>query len=523
MPAPKHRFDRTPPKNWSHETAVIDLKRVSLSPLSASLDFCGLMENFARVDAGQEKNLAPNAAATRQTTKRKRTDFAEPTTACTAVEETPPAAEPENHVSKRRTRPKTVTEYAIERFRADNEQPLLADDTSSRFFGPSGKASRRRSTLPTDVAQPNPKARRSGKRAKITGAGKATKSTKASAKATFVHPPLLNPEMAAQRIARQEERHKFLFGTSSQLAGEKSPTILYAIQQSLKEMEKGDRTGFIDVGTLPPDRDEKGRLWAIGSKIEDASLLDELDKKDMTLPQGESFDRRFVISQWSTRPIADEKETDSAFKDMFAVEHNDNTPLTALTDPSTGPHPQRPATGKATANLEISPVYTVRTTSPSSTRVALRTLSANTSPQICPRDHPSKTAASEISKLQRPASTAKTHRDRPRKPTNTQEGCTIQPTSSQSRRASNAKPSSTLQKRPTHIPKAARGEEISDSEAESSLTPSPPQRREQARSRSKKAASAELEIISSQEMAAIESSRRSVASEGFLLARFGGR
>jgi hypothetical protein len=297
MPAAKHPLDQTPPKDTvqdirSHETAVIDLKRVSLSPLSASLDFRGLMQNFGHVDVDQETKLAPNSVATRQTTKRKRIEFAELTTQCAAVEETYPATESENHVSKRRTRPKTVTGYAIERFRADDEQSVPADDRGPSVFGTRGKVSRNRSTLSTEAAQHNPKTRPPSKRVKITGASKATKSRKAPSKATFVHPPLLNPEMAAQCIARQEEQQKFLFGTSSQLAGEKSPTTLCAIQQSLKEME-GDTSGFVDTDTVTPKQNDAGikrHLWAVGSKIEDTSLLDELDKENITLPQGGSFD-----------------------------------------------------------------------------------------------------------------------------------------------------------------------------------------------------------------------------------------
>jgi len=538
---PKRRLNWTPPKDTiqntkPQETVAIDLERASLSPLSTKLDFSGLMQNFRHVNMDQGMKLAPKAASAKQSTKRKLVEFVELTTTVATVKETSPVAESENIVSKKRkARPKTITACAIERFRANEEQPLTADDKVSRFFGPKEKASGSRSTSRTKAAQRDSKTKRPNKRAKITGRG-----GKAPGKATIVHPPLLNPEMAAQRIARQEEQNGFLFGTSSQLTREKSPTMLRAIQQSLEEVEESDTSGFIDIDTIAPKRDETGAkkcLWAVGSKIEDVSLLEELDKKDVTLPRGESFDQDdslIIISQWPARHIADREETDSASKITVVTESNDEEPLVWQTSQLPHARPQRPVAGTTTANLAAnlttSPVHTIRLTSPtlSPNRAALRALSTNSSQQKRPRGRPLKTKANEwtrttasetvTSDMQPQTSTTERPRGRPRKPTKTQGGSTTETSSSQSKQTSRTKTSSASQTHRTRLNQATGEEEISDWEAESNLTPSPPQRRKQVHPCNKKAAGAELELRPSQEMAVIDSSQAGKAGSGRLTA-----
>ena len=121
-------------------------------------------------------------------------------------------------------------------------------------------------------SQPRPKPTR--KRTSREGSKKAeTKSRKATAKATakakLAANKLLSPASAALRLHAQD----ILFGTSSQLAREESPTFIRQIQQALRESE-ADAEG---LPGLKGRDDRPSGLWAAAARDLDDSLLEKED------------------------------------------------------------------------------------------------------------------------------------------------------------------------------------------------------------------------------------------------------
>lgn len=127
-------------------------------------------------------------------------------------------------------------------------------------------------------------------------AGKSdTRSKKASAKTAakpkLVADSLLTPSSASTRLNNQD----FLFGTSSQLGNEESPTLLRQIQQAIRESEvdvepldgasEEDlyvRRGICTIASLSKREGRRG-LWSISTRDEDGVLLK--DQNDVYIPE----------------------------------------------------------------------------------------------------------------------------------------------------------------------------------------------------------------------------------------------
>lgn len=498
MPPPKRRLSWTPPRDTAQipvqqESPDVDLQQASLSPSSLKLDFSGLLQNFVNRNAQEAKRAASVAAPEKQSLKRKRIELIEVSTSAHTTAHSDFTAEPRNGVSKKKAKLTSITAIATERFRTTEEHALVEDSKVSKFFAPRKEASKSLSTSPAKAGAQESKAKRPRKRAKSTGEESASRSKKTNAKKpTFKEPPLLKPEQAVQHLTRHEEKHDFVFGTSSQFHREKSPTMLRAIQQSLREADARDSSGFIDIESIESRTVQtKAGLWAAASKVDDGLILAELHAKQTRReePQAEQ-DQDSSLAILSQNPMTTEglpQEDEEVFSWGQAPPKHISTEDHAATAPESRPFG---AETSVTTTQSFSAFPYKRSISPaprpivpasSPGRVALRSLSTNASPQKRSRGQPQNTKA--LNNAAQPAvtevnasaqSVSKRPRGRPRK--------------------DNISKVTEYAPLENHESSFKNISEIEDSEAES--TPTPPRRRQK-----KKAASSQLDLASSQEIA----------------------
>jgi hypothetical protein len=151
----------------------------------------------------------------------------------------------------------------------------LNDGSEINGEAPSKKPPRKRSTSKQDSEKAGSKARSKKPSAKSTSKPKA------------VAEKLLSPGTALMRMNKQD----ILFGTSSQLALEESPTLVRQLQHALKESEAEADSSFDQL--LPPPRwpklDKaigKRSLWDASSRDVEGGLLEQME--DVYIPE---FDR----------------------------------------------------------------------------------------------------------------------------------------------------------------------------------------------------------------------------------------
>lgn len=136
-------------------------------------------------------------------------------------------------------KPQTITALATAAYmpvaQADSVEEQQA--TVSEFFAPAKPPSPANKAPPqsdaTAIAKPkNPRKSRAKPQAE-GGTAKPKKSKKVKVKEADLIPPLLTPEKSRAHIGRQD----FLFGTSSQLAGEESPSFVRDMQLAMRDSE----------------------------------------------------------------------------------------------------------------------------------------------------------------------------------------------------------------------------------------------------------------------------------------------
>lgn len=113
-------------------------------------------------------------------------------------------------------------------------------------------------------------------------------STKPAAKPKAIAEKLLSPGSALLRMSKQD----ILFGTSSQLALEESPTLVRQIQQAMKESEEDANSSLSHLLEPPPQWPKfekvvgKRSLWDASSRDVEGGLLEQME--DVYIPE---FDR----------------------------------------------------------------------------------------------------------------------------------------------------------------------------------------------------------------------------------------
>ncbi|KAG5943780.1 hypothetical protein E4U59_007926 [Claviceps monticola] len=102
-----------------------------------------------------------------------------------------------------------------------------------------------------------------------------SKSRKQQAKSKKTQPPkptLFSPETALKQVAQQD----FVFGTSSQLAGEQSPTFLRELERAMKSSNQLDEVRYttpLNSDTIEPP-DCRPKLWDAAARDADGDVFD---------------------------------------------------------------------------------------------------------------------------------------------------------------------------------------------------------------------------------------------------------
>ncbi|KAG6103853.1 hypothetical protein E4U31_002460 [Claviceps sp. LM219 group G6] len=117
-----------------------------------------------------------------------------------------------------------------------------------------------------------------------------SKSRKQPAKSKKMQPPkpiLLSPKTALKQVAQQD----FVFGTSSQLAGEQSPTFLRDLQRAMKSSNQLDEVRYttpLNSDTIEPP-ECRPKLWDAAARDADGDVFDveviNLIESDACAPQ----------------------------------------------------------------------------------------------------------------------------------------------------------------------------------------------------------------------------------------------
>ncbi|KAL7945207.1 hypothetical protein V8C42DRAFT_73095 [Trichoderma barbatum] len=259
-PAMIRRLDWTPPSNKA--TSIPNIGSPALDDLhspgeahEAAKSFEQILEAYKCADNMQQDATLPSEEDVGILRKRK---LVEPV--MTIATPTEPAAEAKNKEPVKqkapKKRPRTITEIATAAYRTPDLPelaPVVDDATTSTTKEPD---------FPTTKGESKAKPR------KRTSKAAAKKKKKPSPPP---RPILLPPTEALQEVARQD----FVFGTSSQLAIENSPTFLRDLQVA---MRRSNRTEYINLdtplnsdGIEPPERK---RLWGAGARDVDGDLFD---------------------------------------------------------------------------------------------------------------------------------------------------------------------------------------------------------------------------------------------------------
>ncbi|GME29296.1 Structure-specific endonuclease subunit slx4 [Neofusicoccum parvum] len=191
---------------------------------------------------------------------------------------------PEKPEKAPRKKPRTITDLATAAYRA--AAPALpagcppVDPTVSAFFVPrNGLTSAADSPDVAEVDRPKRAVRQKSPTKKAEGKAKKT-NAKSKKALKLAAEKLLSPETALVRMSRQD----VLFGTSSQLAREDSPTFIRDIQQALRDSEStSTQRGSVETLHLKPAVAGSGLslvgrrrgLWAVASRDLDDGILEE--------------------------------------------------------------------------------------------------------------------------------------------------------------------------------------------------------------------------------------------------------
>lgn len=131
----------------------------------------------------------------------------------------------------------------------------------------------------------------------IKGKGKASKVTKSKKKAPPKKPVLLSPQSAMRQSAAQD----FVFGTSSQLAREKSPTFLKDLHAAMKASTIAEEAELLASPLNRVEPRVRGRgLWSVSARDEEGDVVnvDIIDMIDSpALPQDDA-----ILDPWRQLP-----------------------------------------------------------------------------------------------------------------------------------------------------------------------------------------------------------------------------
>ncbi|KAL5116341.1 5'-flap endonuclease [Pleosporales sp. CAS-2024a] len=256
--------------------------------------FTHMISNFAYAQGlpAQVASTVADATTAMAVTKRRRVELNDvPGNTATSRNSSPEKGKAP------KKKPRTITDIATEQYQSKNVE-LDPSDVSSEFFHPQTTVTKVPLNDVPENGEALPKKTRKRLTAKKTSdnddkSGQRPKSKKASTKASAKPKPiaekLLSPGSALMRMDKQD----LLFGTSSQLALEDSPTAVRQLQQALRESELLHANDLLGGTLVPPPRwpkfDKiigKRSLWEASSRDVQGGLLEH--EADVYLPD---FDR----------------------------------------------------------------------------------------------------------------------------------------------------------------------------------------------------------------------------------------
>lgn len=154
-------------------------------------------------------------------------------------------------------KPRTITELAMAAYapQVESVEELPREDSLLEYFSVGGG-----------------EREESSKNAAGKGKGKATKAANSKKKVPAKKPVLLSPQSAMRQSARQD----FVFGTSSQLAREQSPTFLRDLHEAMKAstiMEEDSSFASPPVGERLKLKQPGKGLWSVSARDEDGEMV----------------------------------------------------------------------------------------------------------------------------------------------------------------------------------------------------------------------------------------------------------
>ncbi|KAK6215630.1 AT hook domain-containing protein [Colletotrichum tabaci] len=269
----------SPPKQDANEPLELEAalrRRMDWTPPPVDNDqTAGSKSSIVRDDLLSSAAKSPNREAPKETFESLLKNYGRPN------ENTPkrPSAEPldgESPVLKKRKMIETVSVKdsskmpppmkSVTKAKAPRKKPrTITELATSAYEVPDATEPEIASALPQESVQDE------GEAAQPKGKKRASKAKKPK-KAPPPEPVLLSPTAALRQAANQD----YVFGTSSQLAREHSPTFLRDLQSALQASnslrEEDPFVTPINSDAIEPE--PKQKLWEIGARDEDGRLLD---------------------------------------------------------------------------------------------------------------------------------------------------------------------------------------------------------------------------------------------------------
>ncbi|KAF1990351.1 hypothetical protein K402DRAFT_389975 [Aulographum hederae CBS 113979] len=298
--ADKRRSDWTPPK----DTRQTPIKTTSTGSPSISTsshgnavvltDILAAYSYQAAVQSEQDSAIPVRNVSGEPFTKRKKIEFMPPVVGpAPAMPEDPHAAKPAAQKQPKK-KPRTITESATEQYKRTNTSAI--GSTTSDFFAPQSldSSESKEKRLESQVQSSKAEFKKPGRPRKSKDPAKAASGR--SKKSASVARKLLSPETAALRIQNQD----LLFGTSSQLAREDSPTFLRDLQQAMRDSEAASD----NIASETPSGHMQSSfsrlkssktLWSAAARDEKDSLLEP--QPGLSALQQPSLRREFQVGE----------------------------------------------------------------------------------------------------------------------------------------------------------------------------------------------------------------------------------
>ncbi|QYS96522.1 Structure-specific endonuclease subunit SLX4 [Trichoderma simmonsii] len=329
------RLDWTPPSNKT--STILPLHSPTIDGLHSpgeaqeeSKSFEQILEAYkCTMDNLQQDVSIPSDEDSSILRKRK---LVELVTTSAATIEPPPGVKTKAPKKQKapKKKPRTLTEIATSAYRvpdASESAPLISDDDATS------------TTKESDA--PTAKGKSKAKPRKRISKGAAKQKKKATPPP---RPILLPPTEALQEVARQD----FVFGTSSQLAIENSPTFLRELHAA---MRRSNQTEYIDLDTTLNSDDieppERKRLWAAAARDVDGDLFDLemsriIERSSQLLPvvsDDDPFgytgaDRKMTVSAVSVNGVDTSLQTESLIDSTVVPQHKNIEPIEILDEGS---------------------------------------------------------------------------------------------------------------------------------------------------------------------------------------------